>query len=432
MTSTLTPSPAVAATPIPAETLPHPAPRVLLIGYNGATNTGAEALLQADIADLRAVLGDDAFLTVPTLNEQTLRRYLSETGNLRIVPIPAVFPLAIRRLVSEHDVILLVEGSAYMDTWASALLWLFLWSTHCAGDDRKPCLAYAVDAGELRSPLNRLLTRKEASKTGLIIARSAAAAERLRGWGVRAPMEITADNAFTYAPDPADAGLLRREWPEARERVAGFCPVNVHLWPVVIRPWGRKEDRYRWPYYFSDSRERREEAADLAAGYAALADRLVEHHGMSVALLAMEGVDDRFCRQVHAAMKYRDDTRVFSASGYNASQMTCILRDLDLLVTSRYHGAVLSLAAGMPQVAVGHDLRLKSFYAELGMVEEFFDADSPDLWPALTARVEEMLANPGPVRELLRHGYETHVAAARRNRELLRAFLVEHGWEAAS
>ena len=31
-------------------------PKVLLIGYSGADHTGAEALLQADIEDLRAVL----------------------------------------------------------------------------------------------------------------------------------------------------------------------------------------------------------------------------------------------------------------------------------------------------------------------------------------------------------------------------------------
>ena len=32
-------------------------PKVLLVGYNGANNTGAEALLLADIEDVRAVLG---------------------------------------------------------------------------------------------------------------------------------------------------------------------------------------------------------------------------------------------------------------------------------------------------------------------------------------------------------------------------------------
>jgi hypothetical protein len=38
-----------------------PPPPALLVGYNGA-----EALLQADIADLRAVLGSDARLSAVT------------------------------------------------------------------------------------------------------------------------------------------------------------------------------------------------------------------------------------------------------------------------------------------------------------------------------------------------------------------------------
>jgi len=75
-------------------------PRVLLIGYLGANNTGAEALLLSDIEDIRAMLGP----------------------NLRIVHMPTIFPLKLWWLVSQHDIVLLVEGSAYMDSWTSALL----------------------------------------------------------------------------------------------------------------------------------------------------------------------------------------------------------------------------------------------------------------------------------------------------------------------
>lgn len=62
------------------------APKVLCIGYNGANNTGAEALLLADIADIRAVLGPAAPLTVPSLNVQNLRCYLQEGPNLHMSP----------------------------------------------------------------------------------------------------------------------------------------------------------------------------------------------------------------------------------------------------------------------------------------------------------------------------------------------------------
>ena len=40
--------------------------KVLLVGYNGANNTGSEARLIAIIEDVRAVLGPEVHITVPT------------------------------------------------------------------------------------------------------------------------------------------------------------------------------------------------------------------------------------------------------------------------------------------------------------------------------------------------------------------------------
>src|SRR5512136_837737 len=226
--------------------------RVLLLGYSGANNTGAEALLLSDIEDVRKVLGPQAVITIPSINPPNLRRYIKETPNLRIAPLPTIFFSTMRRLVRENDLIMLVEGSTYMDTWSSALLWVYLWTTHCAADMGKPCLAYAVDAGEIKSTFNRRLVRSEASKTSLIITRAAAAAERLRSFGVTAPLEVTADNAFNFRPDPADAGLLARAWPD----VVGMALVDFYQWPVVMKLWGASEDCYKWPYYFTRSPER--------------------------------------------------------------------------------------------------------------------------------------------------------------------------------
>ena len=124
-------------------------PRVLAIGYSGANNTGAEALLLADVEDLRAVLGPNASITIPSLNVGNLRRYLREGSGLSIVRMPYVFPATVWRLVRQHDVLVLVEGSTFMDTWGSPLLWYFLWAARCARRAGKPCLAYAVDAGDL-------------------------------------------------------------------------------------------------------------------------------------------------------------------------------------------------------------------------------------------------------------------------------------------
>ncbi|MCE7697526.1 MAG: hypothetical protein K8E24_001255 [Methanobacterium paludis] len=150
------------------ENFKHGVPKVLLVGYNGANNTGSEARLISIIKDVRAVLGPDVCITIPTLNEKNLHRYIKEETNLKIVPIQSIFFFALRKLVKEHDLVLLVEGSCYMDTWTSALLWAFLWTTKCANSFKTPCIAYSVDAGNL-SPLNKFLVKREASKTDLII-----------------------------------------------------------------------------------------------------------------------------------------------------------------------------------------------------------------------------------------------------------------------
>ena len=403
-------------------------PRILVVGYSGANNTGAEALLRADIEDLRAVLGNDLRLTIPALNPANLRRYISEGPGLEIVPLPTVFFGTIRKLVSEADVVILVEGSAYMDTWTSALLWYFLWATHCAEAMDKPCLAYAVDAGGL-SAFNRTLVRRVASSTDLIVTRSEAAADRLRSWGVTAPLISTADNALTFAPRPEDAGWPMREWPDAVDAPVGLALVDFFRFPVVIRPWGRPEERYRWPYYYSHSRGRRRSSSMLAEGYARVADRIVETYGRPVALIAMEELDEGLCRRVLGEMRRSDRARVFSSREHDASRITWLLRSLRLLVTSRYHAAILSLAARVPQIAVGHDLRLSSLYDELGLLDEFFlRPASSDLFQDLDRRIDLLIADPTYQASALATGYREHLDRAVRNRLLLRSFLAERGW----
>ena len=411
--------------------------RVLMVGYNGANNTGAEALLLSDIEDVRAVLGSEAHFTVPTLNPANLRRYVKEGPTLRIAPIPTLFFGAFRRLVRESDLVLLVEGSTYMDTWGSPLLWAYLWATHCASKMGKPCLAYAVDAGTLK-PANARLVRRVASRTNLIVTRNRAAAGRLRAVGVTAPILSTADNAFTFQPREADRERVAREWPRAANGVVGLAMVDFNLFPAVMRPWGPRERCYKWPYFFSSSPERARSSEMLARGYASLADHVVESTGKAVALISMEQLDEALAEQVLRRMRHPESARVFSARQYDASQMTCLLRGLDLLVTSRYHAAVLSLAAGVPQVAVHHDTRLATLYEDLGLKEKWFMDPGPaeglasvftalELFKWLRNRVDMLLVNPGLQKESLSRGYAEHLALARQNRKLLGEFVAGRG-----
>ncbi len=410
-------------------------PRVLLMGYNGANNTGSETRLIAIIEDVKTVLGPEVCITIPTLNEENLRRYIKEDENIRIAPVPTIFFMALRKLVKEHNLVLLVEGSCYMDTWTSALLWAFLWTTRCAHSYKIPCVAYAVDAGSL-SRFNRFLVKKEASKTDLIITRTSYATDQLQEIGVTAPIKHTADSAFTFQTEPEDRNILQKIWKqksllEPEAGTVGLAVIDFYLWPVVIRPWGREENLYRWPYYFSRSAKRMRGNKDLAENWAAEADRIIEKHGKNIALICMEELDEPLARNIMDKMNNPKNVHIFSSSEFNASQMTEILRSLELLVTSRYHAAVLSLQARIPQIAVGHDLRLKGLYKDLKMDQEYFidymsgKNASQTIWNHLRKSVDELLGNPNKTFKVLNQGFKEHFARSYDNHRILKEFLIE-------
>lgn len=397
-------------------------PRVLLVGYNGANNTGAEAKLLVIIDEVRAALGQDVPITVPSLNIANLKRYLQEGPNLKIKKVgPATFPVDIYNMVKNNDLILLVEGSTYMDTWAPALLWFYLLATRYAHQMKKPCIAYSVDAGSA-SRFDRWLIRREASKTDLIMARTKKAAERLKTWGVTAPIEVTADNAFSFQPKPEDRDFLKQAWPEA-SHVVGMAAEDIYIWPVSMRLWDRQKYCYRWPYYYQHNKQCREKSELLVDVLAVQADEIVEKYDEDIALLSMEGLDTAFTTRVQQHMKHADRTKVFSSTQYNASQMTSILRSLDLLITSRYHAGVLSLPNLVPQTAIGHDLRIQDLYSDLDICELFVDHEDPDRYKKLSDNVEILFNEYSALRNKLETGYEQYVQREKRNQQLFRTFI---------
>ncbi len=409
--------------------------KVLLMGYNGANNTGSETRLISIIEDVRMVLGKDVQITIPTLNEKNLRRYINEDEHLKIVPVPSIYFIALKNIVKNNDLVLLVEGSCYMDTWTSALLWAFLWTTRCASKYGIPCIAYAVDAGEL-SQFNRFLVKREASKTDLIITRTKYAMDKLIEIGVQAPIKHTADSAFTFKTDPNDKMILKKIWNDTKhfetERgFVGIAVVDFHLWPVVIRPWGRKENLYKWPYYFSRSKKNVLDSDKLSSNWAKEADRIIEKHNKNIVIICMEDLDEPMAIKIKNKMKYSENVVITSSGRYNASQMTEILRGLELLITSRYHAGVLSLQSSVPQIGIGHDPRLKGLYKDLKIDKEFLlnypykDHGIKNIWKVLSEKVDQLIKNPEAIHEKIYNGYQEQLKLSKTNKNILKKFLFE-------
>jgi polysaccharide pyruvyl transferase WcaK-like protein len=104
--------------------------------------------------------------------------------------------------------------------------------------------------------------------------------------------------------------------------------------------------------------------------------------------------------------------------------MAYLLRNLNLLVSSRYHACILSMQAGVPMVAVGHDLRLKELFGELDLGEDFFISYKDEkLFDLLSSHVDKLFENPVPVKKKIIESYNFHLDRAKRSKELLKSFI---------
>lgn len=138
----------------------------------------------------------------------------------------------------------------------------------------------------------------------------------------------------------------------------------------------------------------------------------------------MEELDEPLARDIRQKMEHEDRCRIISSREFNASQMTSLLGQLDLLVTSRYHAAVLSLRSRVPQIAVGHDPRLDSIYQDLGLYEDYFLSHcTPNLWKDLDEKIHLLLEDPDLQQAHLEQGYEEQLSLSQKNPILLREFL---------
>jgi polysaccharide pyruvyl transferase WcaK-like protein len=131
-------------------------------------------------------------------------------------------------------------------------------------------------------------------------------------------------------------------------------------------------------------------------------------------------------------MKHSEKTKIFSSREYNASQMTSILRNLKLLVTSRYHAGVLSLDAAVPQTAIGHDQRLRDLYCDLEIYDEYFlEYTDPKLFQLLEERADKLMLDPSAQWQVLHENSQTQHARAKQNavflEKLVKGEAPDHG-----
>lgn len=357
--------------------------KILLVGYNGARNTGADARVVALVEQLTNEFGSENIeLTVMTLNPDNIKGYFPESVN--IFPFPTFFCWSLFRAASAHHAAILCEGSTLTHTFADALSMFFCQAAGIMKRQGKPCIAYGSDVTPLHRRL-RKLAQQMCSDT-YFIARSQPSLNTLKSMGFQC--HLGTDTAWTFTvPELHDTGremLMQQGW-DGKKELLGVAVINPYCWPVrpSLMRWmkavwtGNRTQQYDKMYFFRNSKKRQANYRRYLSQMANAVNAYKAKRDAFVVIIGMEKLDTKACSDFkdmlneECAMVTSVETPVFP--------MTSVLHCLDMLVTSRYHAAVLSMLKGMPIVAVSMDNRLDGLFHDIHLNKKYLhhvgDAD---------------------------------------------------------
>lgn len=372
--------------------------KILLIGYNGKQNTGADVRVQAMINQFYNILGQDSVkIGVITLNRRKSELYFQTPTEQ--IQISTIFFWSLLKACSSYHIAVLSEGGCLKSKFSNSLLLYFIEGAGVMKRQGKPCIAYGVEAGEMDQFVYRI-AQKHCNKT-YFVARTQPSLDIIRDMGIKG--ELGTDTAWIFQPAPkewAEIELRKKIGWNGKRAVIGLAIINPFCWPVKpnIGKWirgqwkGSSQYHYEKWYFLSDSKKRRKLLNNYLLSIAGAADQFAKRHNAQIVIFGMEALDYDPCVRLQNILN--TPAYIFTSKSYNGYEMASVLRRLSMLVTSRYHARVLSMPAGTPSIAISIDERLRNLLAENGHLEDYYlEADDCHLREKLTISMEKMWAN---------------------------------------
>lgn len=387
---------------------------LLLAGYVGSRNTGADVRVEEMIRQLRHLFGDDHVdLSILTIDPEWTRGYFR---TVKQVHVPQLFPKFLFDQVRRYDGVIACEGSMFKSKFASALTTMMVGALGLALAEDKLAVGYGGEAGAMDESLEKMVSRYV--KGALIVTRNVESQRVLDRLGIES--RLGTDTAWTLGDPPAELGetLLRRAGWDGQKPVVVICPIHPFAWPVRPDPFKAAAHRltgaygdahFRSIYFHAQSPEiDKKQQRYLGALSGALRDFTREADVFPV-VVGMEALDRGAVEGLVSLYEDRYGVRLpsFVSDEHDQHQIVSLLRRASMMVSSRYHAVVCSMPAGVPSMGVTMDERLRNLFAERGQPELCAECTDEDLEGKVRDGLRTMHGKSAEVRR----GIERTVAA---------------------
>jgi polysaccharide pyruvyl transferase WcaK-like protein len=370
--------------------------KLLLAGYVGSRNTGADVRVEEMIRQFRHVIGDDDLeLTIMSVNRARTAGYFR---TVRQVELPVVFPKFLYDECPKHHGVVACEGSMFKSKFASALSTMMAGALGMAAAEHKLAVGYGAEAGAM-SPALRDFVKKHC-KHALVQCRNVPSREVLGRLGIRTTGGT--DTAWTFEPAPAEVGarLLREKGWDGKKKVLVVCPINPFWWPVkpdvtkaaALALVGQyRAEHYRSFYFHHSSEESETKHGAYLDGIAEGVRDFTRDRDVFVIMVGMERLDRDACETL--ASRLEPEAACFISDDYNMYELVSILRNCAYMVSSRFHAIVTSMPGLVPSGGITMDERIRNLMNDRGHPELFLEVDEDDLGDKVLAMLERLEQN---------------------------------------
>jgi polysaccharide pyruvyl transferase WcaK-like protein len=405
--------------------------KLLLAGYVGTRNTGADVRVEEMIRQFRHLFGDEhAELSILTIDPNKTRGYFKTVEQIRV---PQVFPAFLFDAVRPQHGVIACEGSMFKSKFANALTTMMVGALGLAVAEDKIAVGYGGEAGAMDASLEALIEKTLAGRA-FVLTRNPESSAILDRLGV--PNRVGTDTAWTFegaSPEVAEKLLRRAGWDETTP-VLAICPIHPFWWPVRPDPWkaavhgltgAYAGSHYESIYFHADGPEVEARLARYLAGLAGAIDDFCRAHRVFPILIGMEALDRGACERLADRLATRRGSwrpPIFVSDEYDMWEMVALLRRSSLIVSSRYHALVCSMPAGVPSIGVTMDERIRNLMKDRGQREFALEVDDEKLDEKLLDAMERAWSDPEAMREQI----ERCVAANLRRMGEMGMHLVDH------
>lgn len=372
---------------------PGKALKLLLAGYVGSRNTGADVRVEEMIRQFRHVIGDDDLeLTIMSVNRQRTAGYFR---TVKQVELPVVFPKFLYDECPKHHGVVACEGSMFKSKFASALSTMMAGALGMAAAENKLSVGYGAEAGAMSSALRDFV--KKHCRHSLVQCRNHPSREVLGRLGIRTTGGT--DTAWTFDPAPAEVGsqLLREAGWDGEKKVLVVCPINPFWWPVkpdLAKAAARalvgqyKEEHYRSFYFHHNSEESEIQYEYYIESIAGAVNRFVRDRDVMPIMVGMERLDRSACEDV--SKRLDTPAPLFISDDYDMFQLVSVLRRCAYMLSSRFHAIVTSMPGLVPSAGITMDERIRNLMNDRGTPELFMEVDEEQLEDRIVDTLEQL------------------------------------------